>query len=543
MKNRILNLVGLLLICVPLLKAQTQERVEFKADEANGSYNVITVGDEGLIIAYTPADAKRNSNSFKCVKLGTDFKEQKTVNINLLPGYDLISNTKEGNNVYMLFADNSSEFKDYSVVQLNAEDMTYHNFNGNFVKSIFFKELKVTGGVVYVGGTAGPPSKQVSCMVMASMCLCFIPLIFYHPKYFPYVAAIDMNKKAPSKKDFIMDGYEKGSAVIIDLTTQDSANVCNMLMIHKTKKTSSTFLKEVNNYKLSKDIPLKFPENKEPNRGKINVVDNRIKLIAGTYGLSNKYSSRAAASTSWSAVAQGIYFGQVTDTKQNFMTLLPFTSFKKFKMTSESAVKKSKKSAKKGKEDKVLVMINVNFHDFLVREDETLLFGEVYYPTYHTEYYTTYDAQGHAHTSTRVVFDGFKWKGALVIAFDKAGKMKWENGFEIKSSPVSFNPSYKFRFVEQEDGGIKILYCDNNTIQSKIIYNGTESENQKDIKIKSSVKSTTKTKVATNNDVNGVEYWFDENYLAYGIQRIKKEKKAKGKTYKTVFYLNKVEIE
>jgi hypothetical protein len=49
-------------------------------------------------------------------------------------------------------------------------------------------------------------------------------------------------------------------------------------------------------------------------------------------------------------------------------------------------------------------------------------------------------------------------------------------------------------------------------------------------------------------EVNGTEYWYDNFYLAFGMQKITSDTKAKDrakdeKKNRTIFYLNKIEIE
>jgi hypothetical protein len=193
-------------------------------------------------------------------------------------------------------------------------------------------------------------------------------------------------------------------------------------------------------------------------------------------------------------------------------------------------------------------IISFTFHEILIRDNEILVFAEPYYPTYHTETRVVY-VNGRATTQTVTVFDGYKFLGAMVMAFDLEGNMVWENGFKIADGPLSFSTSRKFDFYETEDDGIKVVYNNAGSIFSKVIYDDKVESEVELMK----VKTATNAKKVKNLDsryteVNGTEYWYDNFYLAFGMQKITSDAKAKDrakdeKKNKTIFYLNKIEIE
>jgi hypothetical protein len=216
------------------------------------------------------------------------------------------------------------------------------------------------------------------------------------------------------------------------------------------------------------------------------------------------------------------------------------------------------KKAKKGKE--MVMNMSVHFHNILLRDEEIILMGETYYPSYHTEVVYEIDANGRMRPRTVVVFDGYKFFGVVTFAIDYKGNLLWDNGASISDGPLSFFLNYKFKFIEQENDAIKVIYSDGGYIKSvtlnkadKPVYGKETSINtgkKGDSKV-STKKSTKNTKINTDTDVknysSSVEYWYDNYFIAYGEQAIKntsKEKKAKGeKKKRQVFYLNKIEIE
>ncbi|MBC7383664.1 MAG: hypothetical protein H7296_11850 [Bacteroidia bacterium] len=480
MKNILCYLVCLIFSGSTLLSAQTQDRVEYKVDEARNLYNIFPIADQGLIIGFIPVAVVNEITEYRCIKLGTDFKEQKSVGVPIPAKYNLITNFTEGHFIYLMFAVNANKFKQYTLIRLNTTDMNFAQYNGKFKSKFNFKELQATNGVVYLGGTMNRK---------------------------PFIGAIDMHSEPISITEFIMDNTKKGTKAINAISIDNATQSCDLLLKAKNKKESIYLFKEISNYKFCKEVSIKFPDYKEPNSAKIHFVDSTKKLIAGTYGSSEAHSA-LNPSTSAQNEVEGVYFGSVINNKQNFLQLIPFASFQNFKMVSESGA----------------TNLNVNFHNFFIRGDETWLFGEVYYPF----------------LIDNNIFAGYRWKGAVVMVLDKTGNLKWENGLDIINGTLSNNTNFKFRFITLPDSGIKIVYSDNNIIRSKIIYSSKESKNLVDIKV--GIDNIDNLAPTTHVDVNGVEYWYSDNYLVYAVQKINKDASEKDKINKTLFYFNKIKL-
>ena len=135
------------------------------------------------------------------------------------------------------------------------------------------------------------------------------------------------------------------------------------------------------------------------------------------------------------------------------------------------------------------------------------------------------------------------------MAFDMEGNMKWENGFKISDGPLSFSTSRKFDFYETEDQGIKVVYNNAGSIFSKTIYNDKVDSEVELMKVKAAGNNKkVKNLDSRYTEVNGTEYWYDNFYLAFGMQKITSDTKAKDRAKderknRTIFYLNKIEIE
>jgi hypothetical protein len=272
----------------------------------------------------------------------------------------------------------------------------------------------------------------------------------------------------------------------------------------------------MNTKTLEKEKVFKLTSGKDIATAKVFSTNPTDKIILGQFknkpGKSRKERKEAAKKA-----PGGLFISMVDGGKQSFTKLIPFSSFKNFTISiPKDPNKKDKKTSKRevANNKSLQNIISFTFHDILIREDEILVFAEPYYPTYHTETRVVI-VNGRATTQTVVVFDGYRFLGAMVMAFDMEGNMKWENGFKISNGPLSFSTSRKFDFYETEDDGIKVVYNSAGSIFSKTIYDDKVDSEVELMK----VKTLTNDKKVKNLDsryteVNGTEYWYDNFYLA-----------------------------
>lgn len=364
------------------------------------------------------------------------------------------------------------------------------------------------------------------------------------------VTALDFNKKVVSKKEYQLGGGKGLTIEFIDISKNDSLNKVDLLLSLEGKKESRTILRELSGTTLDKEKVFKLTGGKEIASAKVFSTNPTNKIVIGQFknkrGKTRKERKEAAKKA-----PGGIFISSVDNGKQTFTKLVPFSSFKNFTISIPKSESKKGKSNSKREASQSLGLqsiISFTFHDILVREDEIIVFAEPYYPTYHTETRVVY-VNGRATTQTVTVFDGYKFLGAMVMAFDMEGNMKWENGFKISDGPLSFSTSRKFDFYETEDQGIKVVYNNAGSIFSKVIYNDKVDSEVELMKIKAAGNNKkVKNLDSRYTEVNGTEYWYDNFYLAFGMQKITSDTKAKDrakdeKKNRTIFYLNKIEIE
>jgi len=535
------------------LLAQEPARIEFDAENAVGNkYYTYPIGENGLILMYQAAGKEKGKSkelAYTLKKLDVNFKEIGKSSFPISKGYTLDEVVSDANNLYALFSP-SANFTSYTVYKIDKKTLKTTIFEGEYPKHLKYEGMQVMNGIVYLGLTAGPNPSTATLLTCVSMPLCFIPMLFYNPKYYSMVTALDFNKKVVSKKEYQLGGGKGLTIEFIDISKNDSLNKVDLLLSLEGKKESRTILRELSGTTLDKEKVFKLTGGKEIASAKVFSTNPTNKIVIGQFknkrGKTRKERKEAAKKA-----PGGIFISSVDNGKQTFTKLVPFSSFKNFTISIPKSESKKGKSNSKREASQSLGLqsiISFTFHDILVREDEIIVFAEPYYPTYHTETRVVY-VNGRATTQTVTVFDGYKFLGAMVMAFDMEGNMKWENGFKISDGPLSFSTSRKFDFYETEDQGIKVVYNNAGSIFSKVIYNDKVDSEVELMKIKAAGNNKkVKNLDSRYTEVNGTEYWYDNFYLAFGMQKITSDTKAKDrakdeKKNRTIFYLNKIEIE
>jgi len=504
---------------------------ELDVDDAEGGYNVIPVEKNGLVLAYMPdGKAKNGMQDFAFKKLNTDFEEEFVSKVSINKNYNLKTYAIEGDYLYVLFASKSAQlsmFPDYTLVKVNTKEKETKVYLGLSEKTLYFNKMIVHNGVVSLSGTYGPSAGSIYATSCISALFCYIPLLFIHYKFFPVIINIDMKGKSNIKKEFMMQNYVKGKVQFVDMDVNDSLGEINFIVNHDHKKSNKTYLRTLKAGKLSSDISLKKPNGIQITNSKINVVDLENKVIMGTY---SKYGKSVSSS-------QGVYVSLMEGTKQNYFKTIPWNKFKNFNVSKTKAETRAlKKNEKKGKTTDIL--IQVIFHDVLIRENELVFFGETYYPRYETRTEVTY-VNGRPQYRTYTVFIGYQYVGALAFALDEKGELLWDQGFSLVG-PLTFYLRERYRFTEIGDDQYSVAYNEGMKLRVQ-----TFDKESSEIAIKEVDMETGKKGDKVKEYFPGgsdIFYWYDDFYLASGRQNIKNKTQKGSAKKRNVFYLNKIEL-
>jgi len=256
------------------------------------------------------------------------------------------------------------------------------------------------------------------------------------------------------------------------------------------------------------------------------MADN-IMVYTGTYSAKNQNLS------------EGLFFAEAEGNKLNYINYVNFLDMDNFlsymgERKQNKILKKKNSLEQKGKEYSINYYIAA--HDIIVLPEGYLLVGEAYYPTYISVPHTTFtmmNGMSMPQTYYSEVFDGYEYSHAFVARFSKVGKLLWDQCFAM--NPLE-RPYYVKRFIkisEQTDKKIGMIFTSGNFIVSKIIDFDGHVEKDETRELISTGKDSEKTNWTASN----ADYWFGNNFLVYGSQRVKNNEE---KSNRKVFFVNKI---
>ena len=131
------------------------------------------------------------------------------------------------------------------------------------------------------------------------------------------------------------------------------------------------------------------------------------------------------------------------------------------------------------------------------------------------------------------VFNGYEYTHAFIARFSDKGELLWDQCFEMH--PFE-RPMYVKRFIkisEQTKDDIAMIFASGNYVFSKVFNYDGKIISDKKVELITTGKDTEKTNWTTSN----ADYWFDNNFLVYGSQRVKD---TEDKSRRKVFFVNKM---
>lgn len=236
--------------------------------------------------------------------------------------------------------------------------------------------------------------------------------------------------------------------------------------------------------------------------------DSLQKLLIGTYSLRDfNYS-------------QGFFTGGLMASANQQFTFYDFTNFQHYfdylKPNRKQRIRTKILKIRENKKDYYL-RHRMLLHELRPFQDGYIMTGEMYFP-----HYQPMSGGGR-------VFDGYQFFQSIVCAFDKAGKLKWENSFPLRN--LVFMDLQETVSVGAEGNRVILCYPEEEKIHYKIMAGNHETPNDSVTTVLPALPN--EKLLSTNQD--GVSYWYGSHFLAFGTQEIK------GITgRRRVFYLNKL---
>ena len=490
------------LVTLPLLAQVSQpKRVELMLQKGEDHYTLISAEENGMVLFRETENLDRSRGfEWEFLKLDTSLTEEwrHTRFVSLKDqflGYDYFDN-----HLYVLFGKGEYSYSEYWLLKLNLTTREEQDFLIRRIIPIELEDFQVSRDYLIFAG-------QVN----------FKPVVLH------YNFSSGLTKVLP--------GIYSQKSELIEVNTKDDLETFNVIMNERASTKSQTFT--VNTFNSAGEII--FRSRLKPDldyslvEGRSTRINNGKQLIAGTYAYRKSKFSR------------GLFIARVgTETEESKIRYYNYADLKNFfkymKKKREARVQERiDRRREKGKKLKFNYKLMV--HDIIELDDLFVAIGEAYYPRYNSYgnyYYMGYptgSSRSHYRDQYYTGFDGYKYTHAVIIGFDKSGNLLWDNVFKI-DDVVTYQLD---QFVQVSIDGQKIilLYNNDDQIQSKVIEGGQVLDGKKESDIQLRFEGD---KVrSSDEDVAGLKFWYENNFFAYGVQKI-----ANYENSREVFYVNKV---
>ena len=259
-------------------------------------------------------------------------------------------------------------------------------------------------------------------------------------------------------------------------------------------------------------------------------------LVIGTYMLSKGSSSPKNKVQDESS---GLFTSLLVPGNQKNLNFNNFLELKNINtlLSAKDVLDLKKKALKKNKNiSEYSVDFNIQQDDPIEHDGHFIQVSEVYYHQYHVENFTDFDFYGRPFTNSYPVFDGYRYTGAIIAAFNSDGQLLWDNALEIRGLVgADLSPKVVTRIQGDQ---ILLAYSAGGKIGSEFIRNEETTGKLEfsmlelkypDDKIISETKS-------------GLMTWYDNFFLCFGFQEIKNVA-LESNNKRFVFYLTKVKFE
>ncbi|MBY0433767.1 MAG: hypothetical protein K2U26_06625 [Cyclobacteriaceae bacterium] len=337
------------------------------------------------------------------------------------------------------------------------------------------------------------------------------------------------------QKSKVLPGFFNSPGELNQLKTYKDGSIDVVVSARNFEKRKSLWIR---NYdvqgELIKTTILQPDEDKNLIFGRSVKLASGEQIVAGVYGRFTEYS-------------RGIFVagingaGEYSIKYYNFAQLQNFFSYMKAKRQKRV---KDRIERKKIRGKKIKFNYRLLVHDLVPYQGQFVLMGEAFYPhySYPNRYNTVYSASPYGSmipgfisnplVRGDLIFDGYQYTHAVVIGFDAAGKLRWDNSFEIND--VKTMQLEQFVRIKPEADRILLTYLFENTIRTKIIRDGEVLEGKTQDQMKTNFNFE---KVdVRNTEQEHLDYWYGDYFYASGIQHLKSDVGMS----RRVFFVNKL---
>lgn len=479
-------------------------RIEFEMHSESSEFYLVEGGEDGILVVEDTNDpAVGGGSKWKIHLVDTAFNIL-WFQINIFPSEGtLIGHEYFDGNFYLLFSKSRYRSEDLVVYQYRADSQNFVSYDITTVFPVDIQHFESVGETLLIAGIANLR---------------------------PVVITYNINDRIPR----VVPGFYDNKNDILDLVVDEEAKLFTVIMSEKMKNKKYTL--RVKSFNDRGDI---IQDNLINPGEKMSLLDGASTSFSG--GLQYVAGTHSKKSLQYS---QGFYLSKFINGQQQFNRYYPFAELENFwdhlNPKREQRIKRRiDKKRQRGKTKKFNYRLLV--HKIIERDDEYILIGEAYYPRYN------YTSNGNAFgaynwTSNRPsqfgnpYFLGYKFTHAVVVGFDRNCNIIWDHTFKIEDiQKYTLDENVA---VSASGNKVVLMYLEESEIRSKIIQGNEVIEGRTFNPVKLSFESDELK--SRNPSVEKIINWYDDTLFAYGEQTIKNVNAINGKTFRKVFYLNKI---
>lgn len=505
--------------------AQSVKRIEIPSNGDENRFQVIGIGDEGILLL-----SKTSKKTFNITKFDAELQQTWSVDGDLEENQSYVDFYRDGRNVYFLFSRYNSDL--YQIIKVSTGIGLMQKFAFENISHFEISEFKVHNDFAYLAGMV---------------------------KEEPVLMSVNLFKLQPR----ILAGGLKGVASISSLDFDDENNL--LVVSYSVKKGRSSYMvvKRINeNGKIVEQLSVEPEDDYGLLTGKLFSLQDGTQLMIGNFGYKGYQSNGVPMS-------QGLYISKVDEENPEYVKLHSFTEFKNFfKFMSQKQQEKIERqiSKKRDKGSDLRLNYRVLVHDIIQKDNQYILVAEVFYPEfrnnnnfygpglYNSPFWSPYGYSSGlnalrysryfgmnswawnpwlwsgSRSFDNQQFDGFKYTHAVVAGFDQKGNLIWDNSFSFDN--VKSNELKEKVKIKLDNDDITLVYSNKGKLASKIVKGSNVVEGNKVIEVSTDQEGDKVRDTATDD----IEYWYGDYYLAWGYQKISNKSGGSRK----VFYLNKI---
>lgn len=467
---------------------EQSDRLEIPTNTSSSEqFEVFSLGEQGILSVIRGNEFSNRNEQWQFVKYDTAMHVLWKTSYKLDSRYIPVMAHKGEHSGYWLFAEPDTDR--FLFLQLNFDDGSIDIHRANLLSSVDVQQFKVLGSKALISGYYRSR-----------------PVVLVH-SFFDHTTRV------------LPGLYEKNTELNnVDINEQDGyINV----ITYAYRKKNCVFEIKTYNYdgKLLKKTSLSDPRNSFIS-GQIVPLNPDDSYLIGNYSVGcTQYS-------------QGLYVTHISDNEPDEPQFIEFSELQNFfnymkPKRRQRMLERIDKRKSIGKENRFRYRLLV--HELIQTENEIVLVAEVYYPNQKASSPIISANMSRPYSSRSI--DGYRYTHAIVCAFDRNGKFKWDNCITIKNL-TSFDLQEMVQVTRVDDYFV-LAYPQEGEIHTEVISRNkvvVESE-----KFKISAKSE-REKVLNSED-NYLSPWYGQYFLAYGTQRLGVSSVGQGRE---VFYIDKL---